>query len=320
MSGQIHCHGSTHIGNVRKDNQDQFLIADLNKSMRVYQTSLGLDHHTRLFGASQGKLLLVADGMGGHASGERASALAVDSIATYLLNTMPWFFRLNSQSDNEFQEDLQEALRHCQKTLAAEVRAVPQQRGMGTTVTLAYIHWPRLYVVHAGDSRCYLFHEGKLQRLTRDHTLSQFYSDLQQELGESEQPDPAWSNVLWNVVGGDTDELTIDFSRSDLEIGDALLLCTDGLSKHIGDERFAAALGSKDSPAAICRQLTDEANAAGGTDNITLVVARFQEAPPVEEDADVITDLTEDERQWFKSADTDPFLPAVAGHWHGTTR
>ena len=109
MSIEIECHGATHVGRHRSDNEDQFLIADLNKSMKVHQTSLGLNHQTRLMGESQGKLLLVADGVGGHASGERASSLAVDCVANYILNAMDWFLRLNDENEAELVEELKDA-------------------------------------------------------------------------------------------------------------------------------------------------------------------------------------------------------------------
>src|SRR5687767_948111 len=106
MPGRMDVHGLTHVGMRRPTNEDQFLIADLKKSMRVDQTSLGLHHQSWLFGNSQGKLLLVADGMGGHEAGERASTIAVDSIATYALNTMHWFFRLEEEVDDDFKDAL----------------------------------------------------------------------------------------------------------------------------------------------------------------------------------------------------------------------
>src|SRR5437763_14295092 len=114
MLGKMDCYGLTDTGRVRAANEDQYLIADLSKSMRIYRTSLELDDQTRLYGSSQGKLFLVADGMGGHAAGKRASALAVDSLATYVLNTMHWFFRLHHDREDYFEDDLKAALEHCQ--------------------------------------------------------------------------------------------------------------------------------------------------------------------------------------------------------------
>ncbi len=94
MRCKMDCFGMTDVGRVRENNEDQFLIADLNRSMLVHQTSLSQDDHTRLFGGSQGALLLVADGMGGHAAGQQASAIAVQALEHYVLNTMPWFYHL----------------------------------------------------------------------------------------------------------------------------------------------------------------------------------------------------------------------------------
>jgi protein phosphatase len=153
MHGKMDCAGLTDRGRVREANEDQFLIASLSKSMQVHSTSLGLEEQARLFGSSLGQLLVVADGMGGHAAGQRASALAVDSLTTYVLNTMHWFFRLRKDSEELFMADLGAALQHCQGALRDESERVPQRRGMGTTLTMAYLVWPRVFVVHAGDSR-----------------------------------------------------------------------------------------------------------------------------------------------------------------------
>src|SRR5688500_2014753 len=109
------CRGLTHRGKVRETNQDQFLIADLAESMFVQQTSLPLEDHSRLFGASQGTLLVVADGMGGHAGGERASTIAVNSLAQHVLNTLPWFIGLQRGEEDDLQEELKAALQRCQR-------------------------------------------------------------------------------------------------------------------------------------------------------------------------------------------------------------
>src|SRR5436309_2112127 len=120
MLGKMDCAGLTDAGLVRPVNEDQFLIASLSKSMQIHSTSLDLDRQSRLFGSSQGTLLLVADGLGGHAAGRRASALAVDSLAAYVLNTMHWFFRLREDREELFLDELKSALEYCQERLQAE--------------------------------------------------------------------------------------------------------------------------------------------------------------------------------------------------------
>jgi PPM family protein phosphatase len=275
MLGKMDCFGLTDVGHVRKVNEDQYLIATLNKSMQVQQTSLGLDDRTRLYGSTQGRLLLVADGMGGHAAGQRASTLAVDALTAYVLNTMPWFFRLRGDEEDSFVDDLKAALRHCQAAIEAEAARVPGRKDMGTTLTMAYLVWPRLFVVHAGDSRCYLLRQGRLHCVTRDHTVARKLADE----GVLDDPEGSrWANVLWNVVGGGSGELTVEVYKGNLALGDTLLLCTDGLTKHVGDDELSRLLEEASSSEEACRRLVSAANAAGGTDNVTVVVARFRDA------------------------------------------
>lgn len=283
MPGKMDCFGLTDIGRKRPVNEDQFLIADLNKSMRVHQTSLGLDHQTRLFGNSQGKLLAVADGMGGHEAGERASQLVVDSFVTYALNTLHWYFRLDAKTDEDFRDDLKTALQHCQSMLQLDAEATPQRQGMGTTLTMAYIIWPRMYVVHVGDSRCYLLRNGKLQQITRDHTIAQLLYKESMDAGASDaQPDDEvtarWSHRLWNAISADDSRLEPEVYVANLELGDVVLLCTDGLTTHVDLQRLTELLSSTDKAEAVCQRMIDEANREGGNDNITVVVSRFREA------------------------------------------
>jgi protein phosphatase len=280
MRGKMDCFGLTDPGKARPNNEDQFLIADLSKSMLVRQTSLHLDDHTRLFGGSQGSLLVVADGMGGHSAGGRASSLAVDALARYVLNTMPWFLRLQGGGEDDLLDELKTALERCQERIEAEASANETRRDMGTTLTMAYLLWPRLYVVHAGDSRCYLLRGGRLEQVTHDHTVAQQLVDRgalsQRDAGESR-----WSHVLWNCLGGGTHALSPEAYKAALQVGDAVLLCTDGLSKCVPDARIAALLGEARTAEEACRRLTDAANAAGGPDNVTTVVAYFRDADAV---------------------------------------
>lgn len=291
MSIQIDVHGESHVGQRRPDNEDQFLIADLNKSMRVHQTSLGLSHQTRLFGGSQGKLLLVADGLGGHESGERASTLAVDGVANYILNAMDWFYRVNEKNETEFEGELKEAFAHSQSILDAESAAIPQRRGMATTLTMAYIDWPKLYVVHVGDTRCYHIRGNSIDCLTTDHTIAELTkaADLANVKASSSnddfvlssehdtKPHNPMNHALWNVIGGTDRSLDVQVTKSELAVGDALLLCSDGLTRYVPDDELLKLI-SADSPAnEICEKFIATANERGGKDNITAVLAKFNE-------------------------------------------
>jgi len=276
MRGKMDCFGLSDAGKVRSVNEDQFLIADLNKSMLIHQTSLSHEDHTRLFGGSQGKLLLVADGLGGQAAGRQASALAVQGLANYVLNTMSWFFRLQEEHENDFKEELKAALEESQRRIEMAAAANPDRRGMGTTLTMAYILWPRLFVVHAGDSRCYLKRGKRLEQITTDHTMAQQLVE-RGALKPEEAEESRWSHVLWNCVGGGTHELSSDVYRADLHLGDSILLCTDGLSKYVPEAQILNLLHPQHSAAEACRLLVEAANQQGGQDNITVVVAHFRE-------------------------------------------
>jgi protein phosphatase len=269
----------TDIGRVRKTNEDQFLIADLSKSILIHQTSLTIDDGSRWLGGSQGSLMLVADGMGGHAGGERASTLAVDRVVLYVLNTMPCFFRLEQQGEAELKEELTAALEKCQQSILAEGDAVPRRAGMGTTLTMAYTLWPRCYVVHVGDSRCYLLRGASLKQITTDHTLAQQMVD-EGALEPDKAEESPMSSVLWNTIGCESGELTTDVYKAELQLGDTLLLCTDGLTRHITDEAIMTVLRGAESAADACKTLVDAANEGGGADNITVVVARYREVAP----------------------------------------
>ena len=271
------CYGDTDIGRARSNNEDNFIIASLVQSMRIGGTSAGLDQRTRLFGESQGNLLAVADGLGGHESGQRASALAIDTVARHCLNELSWSMS-DRPSDDVIQKRLVAAVNACQQAISDEVVHTPQSAGMGTTLTLAYIAWPQLYVVHVGDSRCYLLRDGELRQLTRDHTLAQLFEDDSESekaaAGRDDLPSHP-EHILWNVIGGTLDELEPEFIVESLKAGDKLLLCSDGLTRHLPDEHLADRLKSSHGAQTICEQLIEDANQSGGRDNITAIVAHF---------------------------------------------
>lgn len=274
LRAKMECAGLTDLGRVRASNQDHYLIANLKKSMLVESTSLPLVAQSRLYGGSLGRLLMVADGMGGHAAGERASTLAIDTLVEKLLNSVHWFFNLDRDAEDDFIDDLQQLLRAAHLRIVRAGEHDLERRGMGTTLTMAYVNWPRLYVVHAGDSRCYLIRRGDVEQLTTDHTLARQLVEAG-GLRPEEAQRSRWSNVLWNVLGGHRDELTAEVRRANLVPGDAILLCSDGLYRHVHEQEMAACLSRDCDVSEMCRELVRLANERGGEDNVTVVVALF---------------------------------------------
>lgn len=307
MSGFMDCYGASDIGRKRPTNEDHFLISDVCKSVRIHQTSLGLDHQTQLFGNSQGKLLMVADGMGGHESGERASQLVLDTVVDYVLNKLDWVLQGAPQTEEYFIKQLKDSLDSCQQRIEKESANVPTNRKMGSTLTLVYVVWPRAFVIHVGDSRCYLLRDNELKQLTRDHTLAQLYQEGIKGQTSSPQLDLAqpiehrMNHVLWNAIGGGSDRPKPDAMLIDLEIGDALLLCTDGLPNAVSTKKIHELLASRQSSSLICSQLIAEANELGGEDNITAIVSQFVQEMSNEH---LIEEIAEPSRN---DADTDEF-------------
>jgi PPM family protein phosphatase len=265
--------GKTDIGRVRSNNEDQFLIADLTKQLHVVESSLS---NTQLGGwvtGPTGHLLVVADGMGGAAGGEIASGLAVETISWYVARTMPWFYRYQDGREKELEAELVRAVEACQQTVA-DAAAGSNLKRMGTTLTMAYVLWPRVYVVHAGDSRCYLHRNGRFERMTKDHTLAQKALD-EGILTAKQAKSSALGNTLWNCIGGGAEGVRPDVYHATLRAGDELLLCTDGLTRKLEDPAISDILKSAATPSVACDELVTAANEAGGQDNITVVVTRF---------------------------------------------
>lgn len=286
MRGTMDCYGETHVGMVREKNEDHFLIADLKKSVIIHHTSLSYDDETELLGRSQAKLMLVADGVGGGASGDRASSLALEGIAHYLLNAMHWLFLPEDDREDTFMEDLKRALTFTQQTIQRAASVLPDQAGMGTTITMAYVVWPHVYLVHAGDSRAYLARDGEVVRLTHDQTFAQALADAGAIEPEQIAKSPL-NHILVSLLGCDPKQLDPQVYKSELALNDTLLLCTDGLTRHLTDSQIAEVLRRDDCAKPTCRKLINMANEDGGRDNTTVVVARFRDHACSRDECDI---------------------------------
>jgi protein phosphatase len=263
----------THPGKVRANNEDHFLVSRLFKSMQVFQASVP-DEGATLLSNEEGYLMVVADGMGGAAAGERASALAVTSVETFALNTLKWFLHLDEKEEHELFRELRAGLERADRTVVERARAKPELLGMGTTLTMAYSVSTDLYVAHVGDSRAYLYHDGELIRLTTDHTLVQVLVE-----GGVISPEDAKThkrrNVVTNVIGGPLPGVHAEIHKVSIADGDVLLLCTDGLTEPVDDEKIAEVLALFPDPQEACRQLVEIVLSRGGPDNVTVVAACY---------------------------------------------
>jgi protein phosphatase len=272
---RVRSFGLTDPGRVRPDNEDHFLIADLTKALYVQQSSV--PQAPSQYSDERGYLLLVADGMGGHRAGGQASALAIGTIEGFVLNTLKWFVHQEGSEQRYLLGDLEKALREADRRIFQETARHPECRGMGTTLTLAYCLGPELFVAHVGDSRCYLLRGGRLKQLTHDHTLVE---ELVRRgaLRPEDAAQHQYRHVITNAVGGHSAGVKVEPHTVDLEADDVVLLCSDGLTEMLPPERIAGILQAEPDPKPACARLVAEANAAGGKDNITVIVARFEAA------------------------------------------
>jgi len=265
--------GQTHQGRVRTNNEDHFLVARLAKAMQICQTSLSHSGQTR-FSDEDGYLMVVADGMGGAAAGERASALAVESVETFALNTLKWFLHLGKSDENQLVDELRKSLELADQAVVDEAEANAKFYGMGTTLTMAYSVGQDLYIVHAGDSRAYLYRQGTLEQITSDHTLVQLLISGG-VLSPEDARTHARRNVITNVIGGPNAGVHAEIHKIRLEHDDVLLLCTDGLSEPVPDDQIARTLAKCPDPAEAADRLIAQSLEAGGPDNVTAIVARW---------------------------------------------
>jgi serine/threonine protein phosphatase PrpC len=268
---EIDVYGLTHIGKVRGENQDHFLICALKKQMVVHLTSLPETDHLMAEPERLAFLMMVADGVGGGAKGAEASRMALEAVTRYVTNSMRCYYAASSKDDREFSEALQEGALQCHAELVRQGEDDPQCRGMATTLTLYLGVWPRAYLLQVGDSRCYLLRQGELTQITRDQTMAQDLIDLG-AMTRAGASDTRLAHTLSSSIGGRQTAPVV--TRFDMTWGHVVLLCSDGLTNHVSDERIRDRLRSMSSARQACEDLVQEALAGGGSDNITVIVGR----------------------------------------------
>ncbi len=262
--------GLTHIGRVRKENQDHFMLCTVHPQVVVHGTSLPDPASLPLRGERIATYMLVADGVGSGSGGGEASRVALATITQYVASSMRSYHSAGAASDTEFYQALTDAALEAHTAVKKRQLLDPDAK-MATTLTLAVAVFPWMYVTQVGDSRCYIYWQGKLNQITRDQTLAQGLAD-QGILPADRVSSSPLSHVLSSAIGGE--EAMPVVSRVEIPRGCVILLATDGLTKHVSNEEIAEQIKTMKSSEQLCRSLLDLALERGGSDNITLIAAR----------------------------------------------
>jgi serine/threonine protein phosphatase PrpC len=266
--------GLSDRGRKRSSNEDCFVIAELTRTLRVHHANLPDNNAT--FSCHRGHVFLVADGVGGSKAGEVATDLTVRTIEEFLLNTLKRFSNLQASEEQGVLLALQNALLQADARIFEESTTHPEWQGMATTLTMAFaVNW-RLFVAHAGDSRCYLYSGQRLQQLTQDHTMTAEMVRRRIITPENQEHHP-WRHVVTNILGGTERGVQAELHSLDLQDGDVLLLCSDGLTEMVPQDQIAAILQGEKLPQPACERLVAGANRLGGNDNITVIVALIRQ-------------------------------------------
>lgn len=258
--------GKTDQGRTRDHNEDTFLVADLSTG----NASLHPEVRRHEVGP-RGSLFMVADGMGGAAAGELASAMAADLIYKHLATV--WALD-DEPTPDRFAYRMKEAVELANQQIYLYAREHPEVRGMGTTVTAAGVFGDDLYLAQIGDSRAYLVRNGEASQLTKDQSLMQRLVDAG-ELTEEEAEQSERRNIILQALGPDP-RVKVDLTHQTLRRGDTLIICSDGLSGLVKREELAPLVGTHADLSQLCGALIDLANERGGPDNITVVTAHFE--------------------------------------------
>jgi len=270
LDDEIDVWGLTHPGKVRKSNEDHFLLGSLHKQLDIKSTSLPAAEQFRACNERIGFLAMVADGVGGQLAGEEASRIALEAVTQYLAHSTSCYYQADPH-DESFVDLLQTAAVRTHEKVLERARADPDLSGMATTLTLWMGVWPWVYLLQVGDSRYYLYRQGALTQVTRDQTMAQDLVD-QGVMSRPVAQASRWAHVLSSAIGGSQSLPVVTRIANGWD--QTHLLCSDGLTKHVSDERIAECLATMTSARQACETLLQDALDAGGSDNVTIIVGR----------------------------------------------
>jgi serine/threonine protein phosphatase PrpC len=269
---ELDLYGTTHRGHVRRENQDHFLIATVHPQVVIHGTSLPDSEKLPLRGTRLASVFVLADGVGGAAAGSEAARVATEAVTKYVASTLRSYHAAGSSAEGELLDALKAAAFEAHAAVLAESAKRADHARMATTLTVAIVVYPHAYVVQVGDSRAYFFSQGKLRLLTRDQTVAQSLVDQGLMSEERMQASP-FKHVLASAIG--SEEALPVVTRFDISIrGSLILMCSDGLTKHVSDKEIADSIRDMKSSEQCATDLLELALERGGTDNITIIAAR----------------------------------------------
>lgn len=268
---EIDVYGLTHQGYVREENQDHFLVSQLSRHITIPLTSIPAEDLAWTRPERIAFLAMVADGVGGARGGEAASRMALGGVARYVSEVIDAYYTADSANQEAFTKALRDAALRVHGDLRAAGEEDPDRSGMATTLTLWIGLWPHIYLVQVGDSRYYALRDGELFQESRDQTVGQQLVD-EGLIGTGQASRFGWAAALTSSIGGGESEPVV--KRLDSGWGHVHMLCSDGLTKHVSDERIRDRLSTMTSAKQACEALLDDALQAGGSDNITMIIGR----------------------------------------------
>ena len=264
--------GMTHPGKVRAENQDHFLLCTVHPQVVIHGTSLPMPGDLPLRGQRLATILLVADGVGGTSAGADASRLATETVTRYVTSSLRCYHTAGSAHETEFLDALRAAAFEAHEAVRSDSATRLHGQSTATTLTLGIVVWPWLYVVQVGDSRCYYYCDGTLRQVSRDQTVAQDLID-QGLLSPARASASHLTNVLSSAIGAsEAKPVVTRVAVGRLE--SVIVVCSDGLTKHVSDDEIADHLLTMQSSEQVCRALVDLALERGGSDNITVVIGR----------------------------------------------
>jgi protein phosphatase len=259
-------YGTTNVGLIRADNQDAFLIANLETGdIATTSAPSTISVHTAPF------IMIVADGVGGAASGALASSIATETILGELHR---WWRKVPKRTAESIEAALKRGIDSANREIFQTATTSPEHHGMGTTATLALVIEGEAFIAQVGDSRAYLVRKGTAKQLTKDQSFVQRLIDA----GRMTAKVAAQSehrNIILQALGPE-EKVVTDFYRVKLENDDAMVLCSDGLSNQVSNEDIARIVRGAAKPQDVCNALIEEALHTGAPDNVTVVTARLR--------------------------------------------